>query len=49
MSDLLWNNPIKIGNFKLKNRIVFPPMGTSWAEEDGSVTKRVLNNYIKIP
>ncbi len=34
-----------IGQMKLKNRIVMPPMGTSFASEDGSVSQRIKDYY----
>jgi len=36
---------IKIGNLEVKNRIVFPPMVTGHAGEDGKVTESHLNWY----
>jgi 2,4-dienoyl-CoA reductase-like NADH-dependent reductase (Old Yellow Enzyme family)/thioredoxin reductase len=39
--------PFKIGTMELKNRIVMPPMGTNFAAEDGSVTKRIKNYYVE--
>jgi 2,4-dienoyl-CoA reductase-like NADH-dependent reductase (Old Yellow Enzyme family)/thioredoxin reductase len=37
--------PTSIGQMKLKNRIVMPPMGTSYAEKDGAVSQRMLDYY----
>jgi len=39
--------PFKIGTMELKNRIVMPPMGTNFAAEGGSVTKRLKNYYVE--
>lgn len=43
-----WESPLIIGDFKLKNRIVFPPIGTSWANEDGTATDKMIKNYKKV-
>lgn len=43
MSQLL--KPIDIGNLKLKNRLVMPPMATSKAEADGRISSEVLDYY----
>ena len=37
--------PSKIGNMKLKNRMVMPPMMVGYANADGTVSKRTLNHY----
>ena len=37
--------PVKIGQMKLKNRIVMPPMGTNYAEAGGAVSQRMLDYY----
>jgi 2,4-dienoyl-CoA reductase-like NADH-dependent reductase (Old Yellow Enzyme family)/thioredoxin reductase len=37
--------PASIGQMKLKNRIVMPPMGTDYAEAGGAVTQRMLDYY----
>jgi 2,4-dienoyl-CoA reductase-like NADH-dependent reductase (Old Yellow Enzyme family)/thioredoxin reductase len=37
--------PLKISGLQLKNRLVVPPMGTGFAEEDGSVTDRLINYH----
>ena len=34
-----------IGQMKLKNRIVMPPMGTNYAEAGGAVSQRMLDYY----
>ncbi len=37
--------PTSIGQMQLKNRIVMPPIGTSYAEEGGAVGQRTLDYY----
>jgi 2,4-dienoyl-CoA reductase-like NADH-dependent reductase (Old Yellow Enzyme family)/thioredoxin reductase len=37
--------PVKIGKMELKNRIVMPPMTTSFASEMGTVTQRLVDYY----
>ena len=37
--------PTNIGQMQLKNRIVMPPIGTNYAEEDGAVGQRMLDYY----
>ena len=37
--------PIKIDGMRLKNRLVVPPMGTGFAEEDGSVSDRLIKYH----
>jgi 2,4-dienoyl-CoA reductase-like NADH-dependent reductase (Old Yellow Enzyme family)/thioredoxin reductase len=37
--------PASIGQMKLKNRTVMPPMGTNYAEANGAVTERMLDYY----
>lgn len=37
--------PIKAGKLEVKNRLVMPPMATSAANEDGSVSKGILDYY----
>lgn len=39
------STPITIKNMKLKNRLVMPPMATSRAAADGTVTQQILNDY----
>ncbi|MFC1929755.1 FAD-dependent oxidoreductase [Chloroflexota bacterium] len=38
--------PIKIGTMELKNRIVMPAMGTSFADESGYITDRMVAYYV---
>ncbi len=38
-------SPIKIGTMKVRNRIVMPPIGTSFGTGDGTVTERHINYY----
>lgn len=37
--------PIQIGSLTLKNRLVMPPMATSSAESDGTLTQAILDYY----
>jgi 2,4-dienoyl-CoA reductase-like NADH-dependent reductase (Old Yellow Enzyme family)/thioredoxin reductase len=37
--------PTNIGQMRLKNRIVMPPMGTNYAEPGGAVSQRMLDYY----
>jgi len=37
--------PVKINGMRLKNRLVVPPMGTGFAEEDGSVSDRLIKYH----
>jgi len=37
--------PTNIGQMKVKNRIVMPPMGTNYAEAGGAVSQRMLDYY----
>jgi 2,4-dienoyl-CoA reductase-like NADH-dependent reductase (Old Yellow Enzyme family)/thioredoxin reductase len=37
--------PTNIGQMRLKNRIVMPPMGTNYAEAGGAVSQRMLDYY----
>jgi 2,4-dienoyl-CoA reductase-like NADH-dependent reductase (Old Yellow Enzyme family)/thioredoxin reductase len=39
--------PIEICNMKLRNRIVFPPMGTLLANKDGSVSEAQISYYAR--
>lgn len=39
------NNSIQVGNLKIKNRLVMPPMATSKATEDGQITKQICDYY----
>ncbi len=39
--------PVKIGNLFLKNRTIFPPISTNFAEEDGSLTDKFINHYVR--
>jgi 2,4-dienoyl-CoA reductase-like NADH-dependent reductase (Old Yellow Enzyme family)/thioredoxin reductase len=40
--------PIKIGNMTLKNRIVFPPLTTGYEERDGSIGEKSFNFYKRL-
>lgn len=39
-------NPIKIRGLELKNRVVFPAMGTKMATEDGYVTEQLIDYHV---
>ncbi|MBI3949772.1 MAG: FAD-dependent oxidoreductase [Acidobacteria bacterium] len=39
--------PIQVGGLRVKNRIVMPPMGMGYANEDGTVSDRVINYYLR--
>ncbi|MFU8796811.1 MAG: FAD-dependent oxidoreductase [Dehalococcoidia bacterium] len=48
MSDSLFRRllePTSIGRMQIKNRIVMPPIGTCYAEEDGAASRRMLDYY----
>ena len=45
MNNKIWDTPVIIGGNKLRNRIVFPPIGTSWSNLDGTVSDEVLRWY----
>lgn len=38
-------SPLKIKNLELKNRLIFPPMGTGIANADGSVNEKLIRYY----
>jgi 2,4-dienoyl-CoA reductase-like NADH-dependent reductase (Old Yellow Enzyme family) len=40
-------SPFSIGNLKLKNRIVMPPMATNYATSEGFVSDRQIAYYIE--
>ncbi|MEW5945923.1 MAG: NAD(P)/FAD-dependent oxidoreductase [bacterium] len=39
--------PVNIGRLELKNRIVMPPMGTGYANRDGTVSERLKKYYAR--
>lgn len=45
MNKKIWETPIKIRDVKIKNRIIFPPIGTSWANIDGTASLDVIKWY----
>lgn len=45
MPNLL--SPLKVRRFQLKNRIVMPPMATELSTEDGQVTDKLIEHYVK--
>jgi len=40
-------DPLEVGEYTLRNRIVMPPMLTNLATVDGSVTERLIEHYIR--
>ncbi len=38
-------SPLKIGTMKIKNRFIVPPMGTNFANIDGTVTQQMVDYY----
>jgi 2,4-dienoyl-CoA reductase-like NADH-dependent reductase (Old Yellow Enzyme family)/thioredoxin reductase len=40
-------SPLSIGNLKLENRIVMPPMATNYATSEGFVTERQIAYYVE--
>ncbi len=42
------NEPIRVGEITLKNRVVFPPLTTGYEEKDGSIGVKSLNFYRRI-
>ncbi len=48
MNNKLWDTPVIIGSNKLRNRIVFSPIGTGWSNLDGTVSAEVLRWYEEI-
>ena len=45
---MIWDRPIRIADRQIKNRIVFPPFSTNWANEDGTSNIRLLDFYRSI-
>lgn len=46
--DSLLLQPLKVGNFTLKNRIMFPPLTTGYEERDGSIGERSFRFYERL-
>jgi len=46
--DSLLLQPIQVGNLRLKNRIMFPPLTTGYEERDGSIGERSLAFYERL-
>ena len=44
----LWEEPISIGRYTVKNRIVFPPITGNWANIDGTVSNKIEEYYIRL-
>ena len=42
------NEPIKVGNLPMKNRVMFPPLTTGYEERDGSIGPRSLAFYERL-
>ncbi|MCD8295831.1 MAG: NAD(P)/FAD-dependent oxidoreductase [Clostridia bacterium] len=42
------NEPLRVGEITLKNRVVFPPLTTGYEEKDGSIGDRSFNFYRRI-
>lgn len=42
---MLWDSPLKIGGYKVKNRIVFAPISGNWADRSGQVTQKITRFY----
>jgi len=40
-------SPIKVGNLELKNRIIMAPMGTGYANPDGTVSQRLIDYFVE--
>ena len=40
-------NPLKIGDFSLKNRTIFPPISTNFAKEDGHLSDKFIWHYVR--
>ena len=38
---------VKIGNITLKNRTIFPPISTNFARDDGRLTDRFIEHYVR--
>jgi 2,4-dienoyl-CoA reductase-like NADH-dependent reductase (Old Yellow Enzyme family) len=38
-------SPLKIGTMEIKNRFIVPPMGTNFANIDGTVTQQMVDYY----
>ncbi|MCD8308068.1 MAG: NAD(P)/FAD-dependent oxidoreductase [Clostridia bacterium] len=42
------NEPIRVGEITLKNRVVFPPLTTGYEERDGSIGEKSFNFYKRL-
>ncbi len=40
-------NPIQIGNLKVRNRVVMPPLATLFASESGAPTRQLIDYHIE--
>lgn len=40
-------SPGKIGNLTLKNRSIFPPMGSGYADVDGYITQQLIDYHVR--
>ncbi len=43
---MILSQPIKIGSFSLKNRIIVPPFVRQLANDDGTVTEKLVDDYV---
>ncbi len=39
--------PIRIGNLEIKNRTIFPPISTNFADKQGRLTEKFINHYVR--
>lgn len=42
---MMLSEPIKVGSFSLKNRIIVPPFVRQLANDDGTITEKLINDY----
>ena len=45
--NILFLAPMNIGKLFKKNRCMMAPMGTCLADENGAVTKKLIDSYVK--
>lgn len=46
MNNPMLLTPIKIGSMEVKNRFVVPPMGTNYANPDGTVSQQLIDYWV---
>jgi len=39
--------PIRIGKVELRNRLIFPPISTNFADQNGKLTERFVKHYVR--